>query len=93
MNEIEERGRRRAQWAFLALTKWRQQHGAPQIEHLLLAGFSGAAECRGLWAFLIERGLATEAQHQDYLDKGWREFLDQQENQAAKIFVTEAGSG
>lgn len=89
----EDRARRRAQWAFLGLTKWRQQHGVPQLEHVLLAAFSGVAECRGLWAFLIEKGLATEAEHQDYLDKGWKIFLEQQEQQASKIYVAEGGNG
>lgn len=92
MSEASERPKRRANWAFLALNRWRQQHGVPQIEHMLLAGFAGAAETRGLWAFLIERGLATEEQHQDYLDKGWRLFLDQQESQASKIHVVEGGN-
>lgn len=93
MSEIEARAKRRALMAFNSLTKWRQQNGAPQLEHLLLAAFSGAAEVRGLWAFMIERGLATEAQHQDYLDKGWQLFLDQMTSHGSKIQIATAGRG
>lgn len=93
MNDYEERGRRRALMAFRGLQEWRKQNGVPQLEHVLLAAFSGIAEVHGVWAFLVDKGIATEAERQDYLDKGWKLFLDQQSATASKIFIAEAGRG
>lgn len=62
------------------------------VEHVRIAALAAIAETRGMWRFLVERGLATEAQRQDYLDKGYDELLDQVNGKAAEIYV-EGASG
>jgi len=57
------------------------------IEHVRIASLASLAECRGLWRFLIERGLASEAQYQDYMDKGYAEVLAQIEAAATQVYV------
>jgi len=61
------------------------------VEHVRIAALASVAECRGLWAFLVERGLATEAQRQDYLDRGYGEMLAQVEASASSIYVQTPG--
>lgn len=56
------------------------------VEHVRIAALAAIAETRGMWRFLVERGLATEAQRQDYLDKGYDELLDQVNGKAAEIY-------
>lgn len=62
------------------------------VEHVRIASLAAIAECRAMWRFMIERGLATEAQREDYLDKGYDEVLAQIEGKAAEIYV-EGASG
>lgn len=62
------------------------------VEHVRIAALAAIAETRGMWRFLVERGIATEAQRQDYLDKGYDELLDQVNGKAAEIYV-EGSSG
>lgn len=57
------------------------------VEHVRIASLAAIAECRAMWRFLLERGLATEAQREDYLDKGYDEILAQVEGKAAEIYV------
>lgn len=57
------------------------------LEHVRIAALSAIAESRAMWAFLIERGMATEKQRQDYLDKGFDSVLAQVEGKAAEIMV------
>ena len=42
---------------------------------------------RGLWAFLVEKGLCTAAQREDYLDRGYNDVLAQVEGKAATIYT------
>lgn len=62
------------------------------VEHVRIASLAAIAECRAMWRFMIERGLATDAQREDYLDKGYDEVLAQIEGKAAEIYV-EGASG
>jgi hypothetical protein len=62
------------------------------VEHVRIAALAAIAETRGMWRFLVERGLATEAQRQDYLDKGYDDLLEQVNGKAAEIYV-EGASG
>ena len=62
------------------------------VEHVRIAALAAIAETRGMWRFLIERGFATEAERQDYLDKGYNDLLDQVNGKAAEIYV-EGASG
>lgn len=57
------------------------------VEHVRIAALAAIAETRGMWRFLVERGLATEAERQDYLDAGYDELLDQVNGKAAEIYV------
>lgn len=57
------------------------------VEHVRIAALSSIAESRAVWAFLLERGIATEKQHQDYLDKGFDSVLAQIEGKAAEVMV------
>lgn len=60
-----------------------------QVEHVRIAALAAIAETRSLWTFLIERGLATEAMRQDYLDKGYDSLLAQVEGKAAELMVAD----
>lgn len=57
------------------------------VEHVRIAALGAVAECRAVWMFLKDRGLATEEQYQDYLDKGFDSVLAQVEGKAAEIMV------
>jgi hypothetical protein len=62
------------------------------VEHVRIASIGAIAECRALWRFMIERGIATEAQREDYLDAGYAEVLAQVDGKAQEIYV-EGASG
>lgn len=64
-----------------------------RVEEVRIACLGAVAEVRGIWDFLIARGLATEAQHQDFLDRGYDSMLQQVQGAASKIFVHDAGNG
>jgi len=57
------------------------------VEHVRIASIAAIAECRALWAFLVERGIATEEQREDYLDKGYDSVLTQIDDKAAELYV------
>lgn len=57
------------------------------VEHVRIASLAAIAETRALWRFMIERGLATDAQREDYLDAGYTEVLDQIQGKASEIYV------
>lgn len=57
------------------------------VEHVRIAALGAVAECRALWMFLKDKGLATEAQYQDYLDKGYDMLLAQVDAKASEIMV------
>ena len=57
------------------------------VEHVRIAALGAVAECRAVWMFLRESGLATDAQYQDYLDKGYSAVLAQVESAAGQIMV------
>jgi hypothetical protein len=58
-----------------------------RIAETRIAALAAVAECRALWRFMRERGLATEQQYEDYLDKGYDEVLAQVESAATDILV------
>jgi hypothetical protein len=57
------------------------------VEHVRIAALASIAECNALWLFLKERGLATEEQYQDYLDKGYEGVLAKVDGKAAELMV------
>lgn len=67
--------------------------GGQSVGEVRIAALGAIAEARAVWAFLIERGMATEAQRQDYLDKGYDSVLNQVQGKAAEIMVHDAGRG
>jgi hypothetical protein len=87
----DERRRTRQFKAVQAGQLIRQRLGAldtrDSVEHVRIASLAAIAETRALWRFLLESGLATEAQREDYLDKGYQEILAQVEASASKIYV------
>ena len=89
MSELRRRGRQMK--AVMAGQLIAKRLGAlnthESVEHVRIASLASIAECRALWRFLIERGMATEAQREDYLDKGYDEVLAQVEGKAAEIYV------
>lgn len=64
-----------------------------KVEEVRIACLGAVAECRGIWDFLIARGIATEEQRQDFLDRGYDSVLEQVQGAASKIFVHDAGNG
>ncbi len=88
-----ERQKRRVLIAFSTLNAIVERTGTSSVEHVHIAALTAIAEGRGLWQFLLDKGLATEAQHQDYLDRGYADLQRQVNEQASKIYVSEAGNG
>lgn len=88
----EERQRRRALMAFNIVNSIVERAGTTSVEHVHIAAICAIADTRGLWRFLIDRGFATEEQHQQYLDRGYEELRAQVESHASKIYVAD-GSG
>jgi hypothetical protein len=62
------------------------------VEHVRIASLGAVAECRALWLFLKDRGIATEEQYQDYLDKGFDSVLAQVEGKVSEIMVYDGKS-
>lgn len=59
------------------------------VTEVRIAALAAVAESRSVWMYLKDRGLATESQYQDYLDKGYDEVLAQVEGKASEILVRE----
>lgn len=59
------------------------------VEHVRIAALAAVAECRALWMFLKDRGIATPAEYEDYLDKGYDSVLAQVQDKASEIMVYE----
>lgn len=57
------------------------------VEHVRIAAMAAIAECRGMWAFLVERGIATQGEREDYLDKGYELMLAQVEQRTSDVMV------
>lgn len=57
------------------------------VEHVRIAALSAIAECRAVWQFLKDKGLATEANYQDSLDRGYDSVLAQVQDRASEIMV------
>jgi hypothetical protein len=57
------------------------------VSEIRIAALAAVAESRAVWAFLKDRGMVTEAQYQDYLDKGYDSVTAQVEGKAAEILV------
>ena len=89
----DERQKKRAMMAFQILTDIVRRTGTSSVEHVHIAALASIAETRSLWLYLIDRGLANEAQHQDYLDRGYEDLRRQVESAAGKIYVESAGNG
>jgi hypothetical protein len=91
-----ERARRRQMWAVEAGMTIQRQIGVMDardaVEHVRIAALAALAETRGMWQFLIDKGLATEAERQDYLDSGYKSVLAQVTGRAGEIYV-EGSSG
>lgn len=60
---------------------------ADAVLHVRMASLSAIAEARSVWDFLVTKGLATEAQREDFLDKAFDDLLAQIESAAAEIMV------
>jgi hypothetical protein len=65
----------------------RQRVGVPTMDEANIAQLATISEMKGLWQAMLDRNLITEAQRQDYLDRGARELLTQIESKAAQIYV------
>lgn len=65
------------------------QDSREAVAEIRIAVLAAVAESRAVWAFLKDKGLATETQYQDYLDKGYDSVSAQVEGKAAEIFVHE----
>ena len=85
--------RHRAMIAFDIVRQIQERTGASSVEHVHIAAITAIADTRGLWAFLVAKGLATEAEHQAFLDRGYEDLRAQVEAQASKIYVETAGRG
>ena len=85
--------RRRAMIAFDIVRTIAQRAGAGSVEHVHIAAITAIADTRGLWAFLVAKGLATEAEHQTFLDRGYEDLRKQVDEQASTIYVAEGGRG
>lgn len=86
-----ERRKARQMKAVMAGMKIRERLGAidtrEAVEHVRIAALASVAECRALWRFMLERGIATQAEYEDYLDKGYDDVLAQVDGKAAEIYV------
>lgn len=94
MTDTAARQKARALMAFGILEAINSRtKGAGAVEHVHIAALTAIAENRALWLFLIDKGLATEEQRQDYLDRGYKQLRDQVEQKASSIYIAEAGNG
>lgn len=95
MNNYLERRKARQMKAVVAAMKIKDMQGGfdvgQNMDHVRIAALGAVAECRGLWAFLIARGMATEKQRQDFLDKGYDEMLAQIDAVAGAVMLQTAG--
>lgn len=57
------------------------------VSEIRIATLAAVAEARSVWMFLLDKGLATKAQHQDYLDRGYDSMLAQVQGNASEIMV------
>lgn len=57
------------------------------VSEIRIATLAAVAEARSVWMFLKDKGFATEAQYQDYLDRGYDSMLSQVQGKAAEIMV------
>ena len=89
----QDRQMRRALMLFDILNTITARTGTGSVEHVHLAALTAIADTRALWRFMLDKGLATDAQHQDYLDRGYEELRAQVEREASKIYVAEGGNG
>lgn len=55
------------------------------IEEIRIVCLSAEAGNRALWLFMKEKGFVTEAQRQDFLDKGVMDLLAQIEGKATEV--------
>lgn len=62
-----------------------------RVEEIRIACLSAVAEARSVWDFLLSKRIATEAEHQDFLDRGFESVLAQVQGRAAEI-LTDAGT-
>jgi hypothetical protein len=93
-NELERRKARQMK-AVVAAMKIAQMQGGLDVtenmQHIRIAALGSLAETRGLWQFLIDRGMATEKQRQDYLDKGYDQMLAQIDSAAGAVMLQTPG--
>jgi hypothetical protein len=92
-DDAERRRSRMMKCAHAAMQIAQRSGGLSAIdraEEIRVAALAAIAETRSLWFFLIERGMATEAQRQDYLDKGYDDMLRQVDEYLGTL-VTVAG--
>lgn len=90
MSDLERRKARQMK-AVIAAAKVKDMQGGLDVDqnmdHVRIAALGAVAECRGLWAFLIARGLATEKQRQDFLDRGYDDMLAQIDSAASAVLL------
>ena len=55
------------------------------LNEMLVVALSSQAECRGVWAALMAKGIITEAQRQDFLDAGYMDLMKQIQGQSIKV--------
>jgi hypothetical protein len=83
----EDRRKARALKIWSAHNLLRQRVGVVGPEEVHIATLSTISEMKGLWQALLDRGLISEAQRQDYLDRGADALVAQCEAKAAQIEV------
>lgn len=76
-----------------AVMQIRQQKGGATMDEIQIAQAATISEMKGLWQALIDKKLITEAQRQDYLDRGVQELCAQFDAQASQIYIQDGGHG
>ena len=83
-----ERQRARSLKVFIAANKIRERVGVLKVEEAHMATLAGIAEMKGVWQCLLDHGMISEEERQNYLDRGVDALLEQVDSQASKIYCS-----
>lgn len=92
MSDLEARRKGRQLKIVTAAMTIRRRVGKATAEEAMVATMGTVSEMKGLWQCLLDKGLVTETQRQDYLDRGADELLRQVEGKASELQL-EVGGG
>ena len=90
-SDTERRRKSRAFKIFNLSMLMERRIGKADVMQVQQTGLAIIAEMKGLWQALLDKGIITEAQRQDYLDRGVDSLAHQVESKASEIDVESSG--